>query len=165
MGEKKVRSRKGKVANDLKTDRRSRGLEVVRWLTVRPQGSWQACLHATCRKQRVIVVWHSTTTGNGLWHRKEIQYRAFIKLQPAWELSVLKYSNYLACSGDMTVTVFLLSSVRFDTLDGYMKNDEDVFKQANIYFLQKNKKDNKCIKTDKSRDMWIIFQKLNFLSL
>lgn len=74
------------------------GFVVVRWLAVRPRGSWQARLHATCRKPRVIGVRLSTTTGKGLWHRKEIQYGAFIELQPAWESSMFKYSNGLACS-------------------------------------------------------------------
>jgi len=56
LGKKKVRSRKGMEGNDLKeADRRSGVSEVVQGLAVRPRGSWQACLHATCRKQRVIV--------------------------------------------------------------------------------------------------------------
>lgn len=55
-GKHEVRPREGKVESD--TDRQTErgGSEVVQWLTVRPQGSWQARLHATCRKQRVIVV-------------------------------------------------------------------------------------------------------------
>ena len=71
--------------------------KVAPWLAVRPRGSWQARLHATRRKPGVIV-WHGTATGSGLWHRKEIQYRALTKLQPAWETGALKYSNNLACS-------------------------------------------------------------------
>lgn len=64
--------------------RQSGGLGGGGGLAVRPRGSWRARLHATRRKRRVIV-WHRTATGNGLWHRKEIQYSAFTELQPAWE--------------------------------------------------------------------------------
>lgn len=53
-GGKKVRSRKGKVEKKEETGRGGAGGDVE-WLAVRPRGSWQARLHATHRKQRVIV--------------------------------------------------------------------------------------------------------------
>lgn len=93
-------------------------LEVVQWLAVKPQGSWQTCLHATRRKRRVIVVWHGTATGNGLWLRKEIQYRAFTKLQSTRESGAFKHSNTHTSSVDTRLSILPLLKAWFNRTTG-----------------------------------------------
>lgn len=100
-------------------------LEVVQWLAVKPQGSWQTCLHATRRKRRVIVVWHGTATGNGLWLRKEIQYRAFTKLQSTRESGAFKHSNTHTSSVDTRLSILPLLKAWFNRTTGIKRRPRD----------------------------------------
>lgn len=94
-GKGKGELQKHEVGTDLNADR-VRGGAKVGGGGHRARGG--ARLHATCRKPGGSSFDTAPPQENGLWHRKEIQYRAFTKLQPAWEPAALKYSNKPACS-------------------------------------------------------------------